>query len=199
MGRFFRVILTVIALTCICGCSAREYYVRDCATSEGEALTNISSCSTQKYSDMPDIVFISRDVYQWYDQDGNRMRSMTFRDKNGDIYSTDNNDLCALPFDELIEKFISGDERFTKLELNCDISELEENYRKICDIADNAAYDLEYPEALPAVEADTEYWYGLYYDDAGELCYVLFHKNECMTDIYANDDRANEVYEWYIG
>lgn len=153
-------------------------------------------CSARKYADMPDIVFVCCRYYE-YAADENDRRSVTFLDKNGNYYSVDDSGICALPFDELTEKFASDDEGFTLIGQKCGADEIEENYRKICDMAGISKYELKYPDALPTVQADSAGWYGLYYDGSVKLCALPVHRQERMTDIYANDDRANEVYEWY--
>lgn len=175
MKKFFCVILSLISLTCIGGCS-------------------------EQATEMPDIVFICR-TNHYYEDNGNAEYGkylVTFWDKNGDYYMTDYNSLCELPFDKLTEKFVAGDEHFIELQQKCDVKELEENHRVICGLADNNDYGLKYPEVLPDVMDDRKGWYGLYYNAEGELCSVVIHSYECMTHIYANDERANNVYEWYM-
>jgi hypothetical protein len=141
---------------------------------------------------MPSIVFICVNT----SEDGDT--SLTFWDKNGNYYSCEENDITIYPFNELIEKFNSGDGNFIKLEQTCDIEQLQTNYETILEIADNADYEIVYTDELPDVEARSVGWYGLYYNSEGEICYLLLHIEKFMTQIYANDERANDIYRWYM-
>jgi hypothetical protein len=141
---------------------------------------------------MPSIMFLCVNT----NEDGDV--SLTFWDKNGDYYSCTDNDITTSPFDELIEKFNSGEDNFIRQKQTCDIEQLQNNYETILEIADNADYKIVYPDVLPDVEAGSVGWYGLYYNSEGEVCNLLIHREERMTQIYANDERANDVYRWYI-
>jgi hypothetical protein len=141
---------------------------------------------------MPSIVFLCVNT----NEDGDV--SLTFWDKNGDYYSCADNDITTSLFDELIEKFDSGEGNFIKQEQTCDIEQLQNNYETILEIADNADYKMVYPDVLPDVEARSVDWYGLYYNNEGKICYLLIHSEERMTQIYANDERANDIYRWYM-
>jgi hypothetical protein len=145
-----------------------------------------------EYGVMPSIVFLCMNT----SEDGDV--SLTFWDKNGDYYSCADNDITTSYFDELIEKFNSGEGNFTKHEQTSDIKQLQNNYETILEIADDADYKIVYPDVLPDVEAGRINWYGLYYNSEGEVCYLLIHREECMTQIYANDERANDIYRWYM-
>lgn len=81
----------------------------------------------------------------------------------------------------------------------CDVNELFENYQKLCELSNNKDYEILYPEAVPAVEANEEFWYGFYYDKAGELQALRIHERGAGGNYEANDERANEIYNWYIG
>lgn len=157
-------------------------------------------------ADMPEIVFkVCTEYCQHehnfdYDDSAEQPRySLTFVDKNGNYYFSDYDEIYFLSNEELIEAQKSGDERITKTSASCDVDELRENYKKLLKVADNKEYELVYPKEVPAVEADRITWYGLYYDKDGKLSSLPIHKNECLTDINANDDRANEIFEWYRG
>lgn len=157
----------------------------------------MSGCSNAvSESDMPDIVFKVCTRYNQYENDDRC--SLMFVDKNGNYYHSDDCEIFFLSNEELIEKLKSGDERITKLSVSCDTEELLENYKKLLKVAANKEYELEYPEVVPAVEYDHITWYGLYYDKDGNLSSLLIHERR-QTEIYANDDRANEIFEWYSG
>lgn len=147
-------------------------------------------------SDMPDIVFKVCTSYNQYEHDDGFL--LTFIDKNGNYCFSDYSEIFFLSNEELIESLNLGDERITKLSKSCDTDELSDNYKKLLKVAANEDYELEYPEVVPAVEYDHITWYGLYYDKDGNLSSILIHGHR-ETEIYANDDRANEIYEWHSG
>lgn len=156
-------------------------------------------------ADMPEIVFKVCTAYNPYEHgfDENESAeqgrySLTFVDKNGSYYFSDYTDIYFLSNEELIEALKSGDERITKLSVSFDTDELLENYKKLLKVAANKEYELVYPKEVPAVEYDHITWYGLYYDKDGNLSSLLIHEHT-QVEIYANDDRANEIFEWYSG
>lgn len=187
-------VITVLALI-MSGCSKNA---------DSESFSDLVSDSAVDpvSAEMPDIVFTVRYVYNRYGNDFDESSEqgrylLTFIDKNGNYYFSDYSEICFLSNEELIEALKSGDERITKLSITCDADELRENYNKL--IAVSKKCELVYPEALPDVEADSATWYGLYYGEDGKLMNIPFHANERMTGIETNNDRANEVYEWYTG
>ncbi|MDE7362841.1 MAG: hypothetical protein K2N38_13010 [Oscillospiraceae bacterium] len=196
MKTIFFAIITILALVMI-GCSN--------AVSEPDMSDVGSDISNVVYeADMPDIVFKKCTVCNRYEHDFDDDESseqgrymLTFLDKNGNYYFSDYSEIFLLSNEELIETLRSGDERITKSSVSRDVDELRENYKKLLKVADNKEYELVYPEALPDVEADRITWYGLYFDKDGHLSSLPIHKNERLTGINANDDRANEIYEWY--
>ena len=140
---------------------------------------------------VPDITFISvKSDNGEGDEDSLRV---TFFDKEGNYYTSDNIDFCILSFEDKIEYFRSGGENIKKLPQTCGKAEIEKQSRLLYGLKS----ELEYPEVMPAVEAGESSLYGLYYGDDGKLCTVTLHKNKCMTDIYSKDSTANEIYEWY--
>lgn len=194
MKTIFFVIITIIALV-MSGCSnaVSEPDMSDF----GSDISNVvyeADTSDIVFSDMPDIVFKVCTSYNRYEHDDSYL--LTFIDKNGNYYSSDYSEIFFLSNEELIDTLKSGDERITKSSVSRDVDELRENYKKLLKVADNKEYELEYPEYVPAVEYDHITWYGLYYDKDGNLSSLLIHEHR-QTEIYANDDRANEIYEWY--
>lgn len=161
----------------------------------------ISGCSNAvPEAEMPEIPFKVCTDYCRDDLDEAAEQgkcSITFLDKSGNYYFSDYSEICFLSNEELIEALRSGDERITKLSLTCDADELTENYNKLIAVGEKCK--LVYPEALPAVEADSTTWCGLYYGEDGELTNIPFHADERMTGINTNNDHANGVYEWYKG
>lgn len=140
---------------------------------------------------MPEIVFLNTIS----NPEGSYM--VTFWDKEGNYYSCEDASICAGPFMELIENFKHSPESFVLHSQKCDIAELESNYQTVCQIGKDDDYDLVQPDSLPAVEASRIRTYGMYFDASGALQAVRLHENQCLTDIYSKDKRANQVYDWY--
>lgn len=154
-------------------------------------------------SQMPDIVFFNVINYKASASDGHYESAMTFYDKNGNHYVTDTaygSYICGLKYEDLISEYAAGnlDDKIA-YHTSCDVNELFENYQKFCEVSQNKDYEIMYPEAIPAVEANEEFWYGLYYDEAGELHSLKIHERGAGGNYEANDERANEIYDWYIG
>jgi hypothetical protein len=139
---------------------------------------------------MPDIVFL--DTLSHWDYDS---YEINFIDSNGNYYYKSYDSYVGS--ETILEEFQSTPESFSKLEQTCDVSELQNNYQIVYELSNSEDYDLDYPTEYPDVEADTECWYGLYYDTDEKLRLLLLHLNEYSTGIDANDERANDVYKWY--
>lgn len=54
------------------------------------------------------------------------------------------------------------------------------------------------PAIGPDVEASTVIWYGVYYDENGELQYRLIHQTDAMGEHISDNDALNEVYAWLL-
>lgn len=184
--KLLAIILPAILVLCACG-------------KEGSNVVHTINDPSQ----MPDIVFFNIINYKASAPDGEYESAMTFYDKNGNHYVSDNSYgsyICGLKYEELISEYAAGnlDDKIT-FHTTCDVNELFENYQKLCELSHNKDYEILYPEAVPAVEANEEFWYGLYYDKAGELHAWKIHERGAGGDYEANDERANEIYNWYIG
>ena len=149
-------------------------------------------------ADMPDIVFLN--TVDPNTGDGTGISGMTFYDKNGNHYISTDEEVCQMGYARLVSEFASGNlSDKVELHTSCNIDELLENYQKLCEVAQNSEYSIVYPEAMPTVDAEICSWYGLYYDENGELRSLTIHKKERLSHLYANDERANEIYDWYLG
>ena len=159
----------------------------------------ISARKIKDPSQMPDIVFIKEydytDVFNEYDDVQYRTE---FFDKQGNYYVTFDPYVYFLSYDELIKEFVEGklDDKiqFTR---SCDVDALFENYQKLCKVSRNKDYKIVHPEVVPAVETEKLYYYGLYYNKKGEIRSILFHEYG-PEHFEANDELANEIYEWYL-
>ena len=152
---------------------------------------------------MPDIVFMNIVDYTEIAQEGEMQHAITFYDKSGNHYVSDDSYgsyICGLQYEELLGQYAAGelDDKII-LHTTCDVDELFENYKKLCEVSQNKEYEILYPEAVPAVESIKIKWYGLYYDKSGELHVLEIHEKQYGMDFEANDERANEIYDWYIG
>lgn len=152
---------------------------------------------------MPDIVFMNINDSTEIAQEGEMQYAITFYDKNGNHYVSDDSYdsyICNLQYEELVSQYATGelDDKII-LHTSCDVNELFENYQKLYEISQNEEYEILYPEAVPAVESIKIKWYGLYYDKNEELHMLENHERRYGKDFEANDERANEIYNWYIG
>ena len=166
-------------------------------------LTGCGNNAVGDPSQMPDIVFMSIVDYTEIMQEGEMQYAITFYDKNGNHYVSDDSYgsyICGLQYEELVGQYAAGelDDKII-LHTTCDVDELFENYKKLCEVSQNKDYEILYPEAVPAVESIKIKWYGLYYDKSGELHVLEIHEKQYGMDFEANDERANEIYDWYIG
>lgn len=166
-------------------------------------LTGCGNNAVGDPSQMPDIVFMNIADYTEIAQEGEMQYAITFYDKNGNHYVSDDSYgsyICSLQYEELVSQYAAGelDDKII-LHTTCDVNELFENYKKLCEVSQNKEYEILYPEAVPAVESIKIKWYGLYYDKSGELHVLEIHEKQYGMDFEANDERANEIYDWYIG
>ncbi len=148
--------------------------------------------------EMPDIVFMNIITYSEYSKT-EKDSAITFYDKNGNHYTSDDQTVCSLSFEDLQKKYADGELKDKiKLHSSCDVNELNENFQKLLELSNNKKLEIIYPEVFPDVEADRFAWYGFYYDDKDKLQYLILHKREYTIDLNANDEKANEIYQWYI-
>lgn len=168
--------VAAILSVCLCGCTASD--------SEPESTANAAP------TPMPDVVFLS--VVSHCDYEG---YDVAFFDSGGDYYCRSYDSYASSK--TVLEEFNGDPESFSKLGQTCDVSELQSNYQIVYELANSEGYDLDYPTSYPDVEADTKYWYGLYYGTDGELRQLLLHLSECSIGVSANDERANGIYAWF--
>ena len=139
---------------------------------------------------IPDIAFL-------YYKNSDRILTGKFCDKNGNCYSILSDDVKYLKPDELMERFSDGSlENDIKPVKTCDKDELEKMYSKFARALDQDDIGLIRPEALPAVEAPTMSWYGVYYDENGAAEKICIHENKCMTGVNSGNSDINDVYRW---
>lgn len=157
----------------------------------------LCSCTVEEIpAELPEIVFLRT----CDPNDDSGRCSLDFYDKNGDHYITTDPYVCGLPLGELLSEYGAGTltDKIT-LHTSCDVGELTENYGKMYRAAKGGNCGLVYPDAVPAVEAERTFLYGIYFDESGEVQTVTIHAKEYLTPIYSADERLNEVWDWFIG
>jgi hypothetical protein len=177
-------------------------------------LSMISGCRNSKNrgsdvevdeSKLPSILFINKTSYDNIitDEDiknGASRYIVTFYDKNGNYYSCVDDKVFHMDCINLNSEYESGNiDNSIELIGNCDKYELQKKAVLLKNVyisgkLENA--ELDTPDSLPDVEAKSSSWFGLYYDSDGNLQSQILHREECMTDIYMNDDELNKIYEW---
>ena len=149
-------------------------------------------------SEMPEIVFLNENDYRDVAEDGGKLCAITFYDKFGNHYISEDPYVCSLPYAELVKEYAAGnlDDKLEYL-MSCDVDEIFENYKKLCQLSRSKTLVMDYPEQVTQEESYRRYWYGLYYDKNGEIQKILLHEYGMGTDYYTNDKRADEIYRSY--
>ncbi len=147
----------------------------------------------------PEIVFMCMINYSQVASGGDTLYAITFFDKNGNQYSSEDASVYELGYEELVAEYAEGN-LDGKVELfnTCDINSLMEKYETLEEIALNDEYEIVYPDYDLEVDSIIINWYGILYDRDGELICIKLHCKDGNGDHYSKDDRANEIYEWYI-
>lgn len=121
--------------------------------------------------------------------------SVTYICKNGDILEFCDGVPDNLTLDERMEKHAKGEYKdyVTK---TVPQKEVAKQYKTFLSVIDkHGTRLLEYPDAVPSVEAPSYDWFGFYYEE-GKLRYADLHKNFCMTDVSSEIGKVNDLYEW---
>ncbi len=156
--------------------------------------------------DLPAIVFLARyDISEIIDPEEAESQnipvtSLSFFDKNGDYYVSDDPSVNALDNFKLLAEYEKGSLsekiRFVK-SVGADFTaEQYKTLRKVCLKEDP---EIVYPEYVPAVQAERSSWYGFYLGKSGELQTQIIHSKGNMTQFYTNSEKLNEVYKKIIG
>lgn len=144
------------------------------------------------FEDIPEFVF----AYSYSPEDPDASGGIVkYICKNGDVLEFSDNELYDLSLDERMEKHANGgfSDHVVK---TVSQEEVVKHYKTLISVIDRTGSNLlDYPEAVPSVEAPTYSWTGFYYDQ-DELRFADLHKNMCMTDISSKDDAVNGLYEW---
>lgn len=128
---------------------------------------------------LPEIVFICHADYSRIRLEGETQYVKTFIDKNGNKYTTSDSEVNKSEFKELIEKYSRGD-LDDKIELltSYDSSLIEENYKKLREVALNEDVSIQYPELYPDVQSEEINWYGIICGNDGNLEKFFYIRNK---------------------
>ena len=158
-------------------------------------LVFVTGCSKESENTiLPDIVFFN--VIDYYGSENEQ--AITFYDSKGNHYTSTDSYVCHLDLQSLVTEYGEG-KLVDKINYHtsCDIDELLDNYSKLCELGKDGC-QIVYPNITLDYEADRFEWYGLYYDQNGKLDHVLLHVRNAEGDHFADDERANEIYRWYL-
>lgn len=160
-------------------------------------------------NELPAIVFIVRTdisdtLGEMSDEEiaqrGIAVESLAFYDKEGNYYSSRDPDVNAMDNKTLITEYEAGHlTEQLQYYTSCDADALADQYAKLLKIYRKGKLEIVYPHELPAVQANFSAWYGFYYDRDGNIQSCTIHQEERMTELYTNNDKVNEVYEWIKG
>ena len=183
-------IILICILVCMIGCGNKN---------TGNTKDGDRRGAAEDASQLPDIVFFNTIMYLEFSGDGIPESAITFYDNQGNHYTSTDEYVCTLPIEKLVREYAEGTlADKISFHTSCDAEELLENYNKLCEVSEDG-FKIIYREIGPDVIANLEYWYGLYYDENGNIRCVEIHKRDEHGDHYADDERVNEIYEWYLG
>lgn len=194
-----KIIFTIFTciLVCMMGCG-NKYDGGNQNDSRSESTNSDITKAVKDVSKLPDIVFINTITYAETSNEEEPQLGITFYDKNGNHYVSTDAYVCSLDFQQLVQEYAAGklSEKIS-YHTSCDIEELVENHDKLCKLSEDGV-EIVYPESGPDVLANYEVWYGLYYDQSGNIQALKIHEKDGHGDHYADDEQVNEIYEWYL-
>lgn len=158
-------------------------------------------CGSSSTKQIPEIVFMCFTDYSdliSFPYTPDPLYKMTFLDKNGNLYFTDNPYVCKLKYKELVTEYEAGNlEGKIEFRTSCDENVLAEKYKELLKVAANKEYEIVYPELIPEVVDVRIHWYGIFYDKDGEPHFIDLHRKEYSINLDSNDETANALYKWY--
>lgn len=162
----------------------------------------LTGCGNNQ-QEVPAIVFMCDMDFSRIASEGDPVEYVvTFVDKNGNQYISTDSSIYEMRSERLVAEYAEGNlEGKLELRNTCDVNTLMEKYKMLQKVASNKKYEIIEPddmELLPDVESEVINWYGLLYDKDGTLNRIHLHCVDRTRHNYSNDDRANEIYEWYV-
>ena len=145
------------------------------------------------YDDMPEFVFMY--TYTPENLDDDDSYSVTYICKNGDVFTINGSDTFDISMEDKIANHQNGTYKDI-IKKTVPQDEVMERYKTFLTVINEKGYNLiEYPDAVPSVEAPSYNWFGTCFME-GEMRSVLLHSNSSMTDMSSSDERVNDLYKW---
>lgn len=160
-------------------------------------LVCLSDNSLYDPSRIPDIVFVCKN----YDEVRKEVCEITFIDKYGECYYSDDPYVCSNYLEDLINAYKAGEiEDKIQLRGSCSRNAVIKRYRKMYKMFKKKKIRIIAPNPgrlYPCVLTNQWNWYCLYFNEFEEVqCYV-FHTKKFGDTIYSTDNKqANRIYEW---
>lgn len=148
-----------------------------------------------KPPEMPDIVFLC--IMHDYK---NHVHEITFIDRYGECYYSNDPYVCN-GFDEIkdfIKAYKAGEiEDKIKLCGSCSSNEVMKRFRKMYrQVKNRNICIIPYGGLTIQMFYPNFDWYGLYFDESGEIRYVRIHDKRPGYEEVTNDRQVNQTYEW---
>ena len=150
-------------------------------------------------TELPPVVFLKYVSFTDITEEGAPKASVSFFSKDGNHYISNDGTLSAMYPNIIAAEFEKGSlqEHITP-HTQCEPDELKEEYLKVSNVIISGNFQIIDPTEGPDVEADTVIWYGVYYDESGELQYRLIHKKDAIGEHISDNNDLNEVYAWLL-
>lgn len=146
-------------------------------------------------SRIPDIVFVCTN----YDEVQKEVCEITFMDKYGKCYYSDDPYVCNIYKRDLINAYKAGEiEDKIQFRGSCSRNVVIRKYRKMYRVVKKKRVSISYPGFLwPCVLTNQYDWLWLYFDGSGEVHYSVFHTKKFGHDYHStNNKQVNRIYEW---
>ena len=163
-------------------------------------VSEVDASQRQDGQEMPPIVFLCRTAYYStnFQAEGYPGSDIEFWDNRGNKYYSDASGVCDLSYVELCDKHEKGElNEFLELKKTCDSDEVYEKYKQLMEVVQNEEFAIITERLYPEAMTDLIWWYGLYYDENGDLSIIILQQYRRMKTEYANDKNAVEICEWF--
>ena len=151
--------------------------------------------------EMPAIVFMLEGKYYSYEDNNYLKYFVCFLDREGNVYLLQDSCVNDLTCMEIYDEFIEGKlDVVLTLDTTCEVDELRENYELIKGVSQNEKFELVPDQDYSLDEMVNMFkWIGFYYQEDGTLSFIYIREKGPGGVInYANDERANQIYEWLV-
>ena len=160
---------------------------------DGFSLSEGQEVETQ----LPPVIFMKYVSYTNASEEDIPGSSVSFFANDGSHYVSIDTTLAEMYPNKVAEEFEKGtlSDHIT-LHTQCEQDELKEKYLQVSDVITSGDFQIIDPTIGPDVETSTVIWYGVYYDENGELQYRLIHQKDAMGEHLSDNGDLNEVYAW---